>query len=160
MPDVSDQVSSTDIKLSTEAKRFGSFLLVGGTASALNLAIVGVLTLAAHWSYLPAALIAAEAGVLLSFVLNDRLTFRRLADSAGGWLMRCVRFHGAYAAGQVLTLAIAWSLNHFLAWIPLLSQALAIGIVLFFNFTVVRFWTYRSRERRARVTAVLPRARG
>lgn len=129
-----------------EASRFGSFLLVGGTASLLNLAIVGVLTIKFHWTYLPAVLIATEAGVFLGFLLNDRFTFRRLAGDAGTWLGRCLRFHGTYAVGQALTIAIGAGLVSLLRFQPLLAQAIAIGLVTLFNFVTVRFWAYRSRR--------------
>ncbi|GAC1454532.1 MAG: hypothetical protein PVSMB4_15140 [Ktedonobacterales bacterium] len=137
------------LNVRVEAARFGSFLLVGGTATALNLTVVGTLTILAHWTYLPAALIATEAGLMLSFLLNDRLTFRALSGAAGSWVMRCLRFHGASLVGQGLTLLIAGSLNQFLRWPALAAQAFAIALVLGFNFTVMRLWTYRARARPA-----------
>lgn len=129
-----------------EATRFGSFLVIGGVATALNLAVLGLLTLAVRWAYLPAAVVALEAGVLLSFILNDRLTFSALAVSAGGWIGRCLRFHGAYAVGQTLIIGIGFLLIH-LAHLPvLLAQAGATAVVTLFNFGVLRTWAYRRRS--------------
>lgn len=132
--------------VTAEWARFGGFLVVGGTSTVLNLGIVGVLTIGLGWSYLPAALIATECGVLLSFVLNDRLTFRRLAVGAGHWLGRCLRFHGTYAVGQVLTIALGFALIHLAGLPPLAAQACAIATITLFNFGMLRFWAYRSRR--------------
>lgn len=137
-----------------ERGRFGGFLLVGGTATILNLGIVGTLTIAFTWSYLPAALIATECGVLLSFMLNDRLTFRRLASGAGHWLGRCLRFHGTYAVGQALTIALGFTLIHVAGLPPLAAQACAIAAITIFNFAMLRFWAYRARRRIATDAAV------
>lgn len=127
--------------------RFGGFLMVGGASTALNLAIVGALTIGLGWAYLPAALVATECGVLLSFALNDRLTFRRLAGGAGHWLGRCLRFHGTYAAGQGLTIGLGFALIHLAGLPPLAAQACAIATITLFNFGMLRFWAYRSRHR-------------
>lgn len=120
--------------------------MVGGTATLLNLTIVTMGTLFLHWAYVPVALGATEAGVLLSFSLNDRLTFHTLAPAAGTWLKRCLRFHGGYVVGQVLTILLAGSMIAFLRWSPPLAQAIAIALVVFVNFTIQRFWTYRRRS--------------
>lgn len=133
--------------LRAEWGRFGGFLMVGGTSTALNLGIVGALTIGLGWAYLPAALLATECGVLLSFVLNDRLTFRRLAGGAGHWLGRCLRFHATYAAGQVLTIGLGFALIHLAGLQPLAAQACAIATITLFNFGMLRFWAYRSRHR-------------
>lgn len=131
----------------TEASRFGSFLVIGGISTVLNLSVVGALTFVAGWSYLPAAVVALEAGVLLSFVLNDRLTFRTLADDAGSWIQRCLRFHGAYGLGQTLIIGIGFLLIH-LAHLPVLvAQAGATAVVTGVNFGVLRMWAYRSRAK-------------
>jgi len=131
----------------SESRRFGGFLLVGGVSTILNLTIVGVLTIVFKWVYLPAAIIATESGVMLSFILNDRLTFRRLAANAGHWFTRCLRFHGTYAIGQVLTILIASGILHFSKLPPLLAQACAIVVVTLFNFAMLRIWAYRGRSR-------------
>jgi dolichol-phosphate mannosyltransferase len=130
-----------------ESRRFGGFLLVGGISTVLNLTIVGVLTIALRWAYLPAAIIATESGVMLSFILNDRMTFRRLAPGAGSWLGRCLRFHGTYAIGQGLTILLASGIIHVAKLPALLAQACAIAVVTLFNFTMLRIWAYRGRKR-------------
>ena len=135
-------------KVGREISRFSAFLVIGGTSTVLNLLIVFGLTTApvVHMQYLPAAIIAGETGIIYSFILNDRLTFRALANSAGSWYGRLVRFNGAYLAGTLITLVIGYSLVRFASLLPVVAQAIAVVIVLFFNFASVRFWAYRSRH--------------
>ncbi|MGO8946419.1 MAG: GtrA family protein [Ktedonobacterales bacterium] len=130
-----------------ESRRAFFFLLVGGICALFNLAILSALTLLAGWSYLPAVLVATEAGVLLSFILNDRITFRELAEHAGGWPERCLRYHGGAAAGQVLIILMALLLIHVAGLKPILAQAISIAVVTVFNFVVQRFLTYATRTR-------------
>lgn len=128
-----------------ESRRVFSFLVVGGTCALFNLAILSALTVLARWQYLPAVLVATEAAVLLSFLLNDRITFRALAYHAGGWPQRCVRYHGGAAAGQVLTILLGLLLIHALDLKPILAQAISLAVVTVFNFAVQRLFTYATR---------------
>jgi putative flippase GtrA len=137
-----------------EALRAFSFLVVGGICAVFNLAVLSALTLLAGWTYLFAVLVATEASVMLGFVLNDRFTFRALAEHAGEWLQRCVRFHLAAAAGQALTILLGFALLHTFARAPIhptsikpiLAQAISLVIVTIFNFVAQRFLTYASRS--------------
>lgn len=131
---------------STEAGRFITFLFVGGICALVNLGCVTALTLLARWAYLPAALVGTEVSVMLGFVLNDRLTFRSLASGAGGWGERCLRFHGAAAAGQALTIALGAALIHFAGLPAFIAQAIALAAMTLFNFATQRYLTYMTRR--------------
>lgn len=136
-----------------ETHRAFFFLLFGGVCAAFNLAFLSALTVLAGWTYFYAALVATEASVLLGFILNDRITFRALAQQAGGWPQRCVRFHFVAAMGQALTLLLGFGLLHIFARMPLrpltlkpiLAQAVSLVVVTAFNFVSQRFLTYASR---------------
>lgn len=136
-------------QLRAELMRFGTFLLVGGGSAFLNLLIVGILTAILHWPYFPAALIATEASVFQGFLLNDRLTFQDLAGGAGSWRSRCLCFHTAALAGQILTLALASGLITILHFIPLYAQAFALAAMTIFNYAIQRFLTYAGRNKAA-----------
>lgn len=149
-----------------EARRAFSFLVVGGVCAVFNLAVLSALTLLAGWTYLFAVLVATEASVMLGFILNDRITFRALAEHAGGWLQRCVRFHLAAAAGQALTILLGFALLHSFASAPIhpasmkpiLAQALSLVVVTIFNFVAQRFLTYASRASHAPRASLASRA--
>lgn len=139
-------VAAPSAGMRAEASRFAMFLAVGGVCALVNLAIVSVLTLGAKWAYLPAALIATETSIFLGFLLNDRFTFRRLAGQAGGWWARCLRFHGGYAAGQVLTIGMSLALIATLRLLPVVAQAISLIVATLFNFAVQRLLTYAARR--------------
>jgi putative flippase GtrA len=136
--------------LRAEAKRFVSFLVVGGSSTILNLAVVTLISILLGWPYIPTALVAYEAGILYSFVLMDTLTFRSLTGAAGGWVARCARFHSAYIVGVALTLLLAEGFQVLLRWQEVVAHALALAIATVVNFTSIRFWTYRGRRHVAR----------
>jgi putative flippase GtrA len=133
-----------------------SFLVIGGSASVMNLIIVftcDFLDRAHHNELLHNLIYSAigtEISLIYNFMLNDRFTFRALVDGRRSWLQRCIRFHGPASVGFTLTLLL-YSL-FFTITKPLpahyhhsvISQAMAIIIVTAVNFLMHRFWTYRS----------------
>jgi putative flippase GtrA len=137
-----------------EARRVFFFLLVGGTCALFNLGVVAVFTQPLKWEYLPALLVATESSVVLGFILNDRVTFRALATHAGGWGERCLRYHGAAAAGQALVIGLGLFLHYIVGLPGLVGQAISLAFVTVLNFLVQRFLTYRARHRYPEVASV------
>lgn len=138
-------VPETSPSVRAEAARFSGFLVVGGICTLLNLAIVYLLTRFDLLPYLAASILAWEATILLNFALNDRLTFRALAQRAGSWVARLLRFHGAYLAGEALAIALGAALHLGFGVPAVLAQAVSVGIATLINFASVRFWAYRTR---------------
>lgn len=134
--------------------RLVSFLVIGGSASVVNLVIVAFLDHFLHPRvqdrvlFLVIAAIATEISLVYNFALNDRFTFRALIDKRRSWLQRCVRFHGPASVGFGLTLLIsatAFTFTHH----AVRSQAVAIIIVTGVNFLMHRYWTYRTTHTHA-----------
>lgn len=135
-----------------EIIRLGQFLLVGGSASVLNLICVALLDHGFHPTSALAVflvtLVATEISLLYNFALNDRFTFRSLIGEHRTMLQRCIRFHGPASVGFVLTLAISNGIHHFVTFHGkhlslVIGQAIAIVIVTAVNFLMHRHWTYR-----------------
>ncbi len=136
-----------------------SFLVIGGSASIINLMVVLIFDIVdkTHRNDLAVQLlygaIATEISLIYNFMLNDRFTFKLLVDKNRTWLQRCIRFHGPAMVGFVLTqvlhavfyLALRGTAT---PHITVVSQALAILIVTFVNFAMHRFWTYRPQKPR------------
>jgi putative flippase GtrA len=129
-----------------------SFLIVGGTASIVNLAIVFLCDLIdrTHHNDLTRHIIysalATEISLLYNFALNDRFTFRSLVDRRRRWWQRCLRFHIPASVGFIMTLGLSslfFTMTTNVPYHSILSQALAILIVTAVNFLMHRFWTYR-----------------
>ena len=130
--------------------RLIQFLIVGGSASVLNLVCVAVLdAIFRPNGVLPvffATAAATEISLLFNFVLNDRFTFRNLVNGQRTWAQRCLRFHGPASVGFILTLLISNSVHHFGHQKLVVSQAIAIVIVTMVNFFMHRNWTYREAK--------------
>jgi putative flippase GtrA len=133
-----------------EVVRILSFLVIGGSASVINLFFTGLFTSVMHlertypaWTL---TIVATEISLLYNFFLNDRYTFHSMLDASRTWLQRCIRFHGPASVGFGLTLAI-FSFNHYVLGIrPVISQAIAIAIVTVVNFVMHRYWTFRPKS--------------
>lgn len=132
-----------------------SFLVIGGSASVLNLFVLVLFEFIDKKNHnLPAqaliyGMIATEISIVYNFYLNDRFTFRSLIDKNRTWLQRCVRFHGPAMVGFTLTQVLHLVfLNILPITVPhrsVIGQAIAIAIVTIVNFMMHRFWTYRPR---------------
>ncbi len=130
-------------------QRLFSYLFIGGLGALVNLAVFQLLyekvslPLDRRIHNVLALTIAYEISLLVNFMLNDYFTFRHLAGHRRSWLARCLRFHLTAGVGFFLTLMFQYSFHFFLHMPSLFAQALAIILVLFYNFTVHHLFTYR-----------------
>ncbi len=145
-------------------QRFSTFVVIGGFAAIVNLVVFYLAFYHIHFpasvgSVLPnivASILAAEISIMTNFALNDHFTFRYLPGRSRSWLTRCVRFQVTSIGGTILTFLIefgltsfaytflmrsgARSLAHFSAF---MAQAVALILVLFYNFAFHHLFTYR-----------------
>jgi putative flippase GtrA len=131
-----------------QLQRFVSFAFLGGIASLVNLGVFSVMlsrTVPTNYEvrYLIAFLLASEISIVVNFSLNDYFTFRHLPGHERSWGARCARFHMTSVSAILLTLLINFALSHGLGIHVILAQAIAILIVLFYNFTIHHLFTYR-----------------
>lgn len=130
-------------------QRFFIYAFIGGCAALVNMAIF---YLAFYIVALPvnepvhnviASVLAAEISIIANFVPNDFLTFRHLPGHQRSWGTRCLRFHITSASGIVLTFVIQFTISHVSHMQPIIAQAIALMLVLFYNFSVHHLFTYR-----------------
>ena len=133
-------------------QRTFTYLLVGGFAACVNLAVFGIvlrlpiLAASDQAHNIVAYLVAAEISILANFIPNDRITFSRLPGHSRSWYARCLRFHTTCIAGTIITFAIE-EIMHYGFHIPqLFAEAIGIIIALFFNFTMHHVFTYRHTQ--------------
>ena len=120
--------------------RFLRFCLVGATGVVVDM---GVLALLVQFATLPPVLAkagACEVAIVNNFIGNDRWTFRGVR--AGG-PSRFVRFNGVSLAGLVLNVTLFHVQVHWLGLNLYLANAVAIGLVAGFNYTLSRQWAWR-----------------
>ncbi|GCE18932.1 GtrA family protein [Dictyobacter kobayashii] len=128
--------------------QFASFLFIGGTTTIVNLIILYIVL---NYISLPNAFIhnalgsalGSELSLLANFALNDRFTFRYAPGHERSWFARLSRFHATAIVGILLTIGIQSLLITLLHINALIGQAIAVIIVLFYNFFFHQFFTYR-----------------
>ena len=132
-------------------QRFSSFVVIGGFAAVINLV---VFDLAFYHIHFPASIgtvipnitasaLAAEISIMANFILNDHFTFRYLPGRNRSWPARCARFQMTSVTGSILTFLIEFGFSSF-AHIPaIVAQAVALILVLFYNFAFHHLFTYR-----------------
>ena len=130
-------------------QRFFTFAFIGGIAALINIAVfytvfdVIALPVAETLHNVIASAFAAEISIMANFALNDFFTFRHLAGHERTWLARCLRFQLTALGGTALTFVIEFSLSHALPVRPIFAQAIALILVLFYNFSFHHIFTYR-----------------
>ena len=135
-------------------QRFCTYVVIGGFAAVVNLV---VFFLVLHISLpldnlmrnIVASVCACEISIMANFVPNDHFTFKYLDGHSRTWAARCTRFHVTSLGGSLLTFLIQFgfsSIGHILA---ILSQAIALVIVLLYNFTFHHLFTYRHVKAKA-----------
>lgn len=130
-------------------QRFVLYAFIGGFAALVNLFVFFIIF---HKVSIPlndeihdliAQIFAFEISLLANFIPNDYFTFRHLSGHKRSWFARCGRFHLTSIIGFFLTSLIQFCCTFYLHISPLFSQAIALILVLFYNFTFHHLFTYR-----------------
>lgn len=112
------------------------FLIVGVISS---LGYVVVMTMSvAHFGWRPTlgAVLAFVAGTVISYVGNTRWTFQSSVTSRN-----LARFSAVIAAGFILNVVMAWSLEQLGLHHIFISLVILVTVPIF-NYFCHRFWTY------------------
>ena len=141
-------------------QRLFSFVFFGGIAAVVNLIVFYIIF---YHTSLPviaglsadgnikfhnviAFVFASEISLITNFIPNDRYTFRHLPGRNRSWATRCARFHVTSIGGTILTFLIEFTLSTEIHVPAIVSQAIAILLVLFYNFAFHHIFTYRHVE--------------
>ncbi|HKF37524.1 MAG TPA: GtrA family protein [Ktedonobacteraceae bacterium] len=130
-------------------QRFFMFACIGGCAALVNMAVfylvfdVIALPVNEPLHNVIASVLAAAISIIANFVLNDFFTFRHLPGHQRSWFARCVRFYITAISGCVLIFVIQFAISHLLHVRPIIAQATALIVVLFYNFSFHHIFTYR-----------------
>jgi putative flippase GtrA len=130
-------------------QRFFMYAFIGGFAALVNMAVFYlvfyVITLPVNELIhnVIASALAAEISIMANFVPNDFFTFRHLSGHQRSGIARCMRFQITCIGGIVLTFVIQLAISHLLHMQPIFAQAIALILVLFYNFSFHHIFTYR-----------------
>jgi len=139
------------------------FAAIGVMNTAVDFLVLNLLILLTHHDQglwlLPFDGVAFLAGVLNSYVLNGRFTFRH---SGSGGSYRFLRFVAVNGVGLVMNSLVVWALSPLLGAIisPFgamnVSKALATLVSLCWNYFAMKHWIFRSEQTVKTVPCVLP----
>ena len=142
-----------------EVKRFVKFAMVGTAGMVTHMTLFNILMLGLHVDPRLANAIGFSTAVVQNFLLNRRWTFPESRSRGAG--AQLGQFVIVSLVGLVINSAVFWAVSHLLEpfWSSLIADptiahainnnfalASAIGVVLFWNFTVNRLWTFRAQE--------------
>lgn len=119
-------------------RQFIAFSGVGVVAAVAHYGVLILLVEMGGVSPVIATLWGFVAGAIVSYVLNRRFTFHSDRPHRSA----VPRFLAVTAGGFVLNGFAMWLLNEQWGVPYLVAQVIATGIVLFWNFTANRFWTF------------------
>ncbi|GAB4419090.1 MAG: GtrA family protein [Anaerolineales bacterium] len=139
-----------------ERERFLKFAFVGVIGAVIDFGMMNLLTQAVHMSLVPAGTISFVSAIISNFIWNRFWTYPEsrsrpiaqqlamfFAVNIAGMLIRIPILHFGEAPILAFFEGLQWNL-------PLASEllaknftlALAVGIVMLWNFFVNRYWTY------------------
>lgn len=119
-------------------RQLASFVVVGCAAAVAHYGTLIGLVEAAHWKPVPAALVGYVAGGVVSYLLNERLTFtsrRRHRDAL--WRFAAVAGVGFGLTALLMSLLVdRWALPY------LPAQVFTTGCVVVWSFLAHKLWTF------------------
>lgn len=123
------------------AKQFVTFAIVGVVNTIISFSTYAFFTRVVHLHPLVANLAAFIIAVTCSFLLNRRYTFR---GSIGQLHHQYAKFLVVNIAGLGISETIIWFLHVRRDVNDLLAFAIATILVLFWNFSLNRWWTFKT----------------
>ncbi len=114
------------------------FAMAGGVATIVHFAVLIAAVELGRTGPVLASTIAYCVGISVSYTLNRRFTFgadKPVRETFG-------KYVALYLVAIALNAGIVWVLVHFGVWY-LLAQAIAIGLILFWNFLGARYLVFR-----------------
>ena len=122
-------------------RQISAFLIVGSLATIVHYGLMISLVEGQGWTYLPATLIGFLGGATVSYLLNRRHTYSRQMrrHSEASW-----RFLIVATTGFGLTFVSGYIFVNLLGFPYIFGQMITTGIVLVWNFTANRIWTFKS----------------
>jgi dolichol-phosphate mannosyltransferase len=132
--------------------RLGRFAAVGLSGVAVDMSVLYLLSdpSALGWGLTRSKLVAAELAIVNNFVWNDHWTFRDLAATQRGaraWLRRFGKFNLICLSGLALNVALLNLQFNLLGMNRYLANAVAIALVMGWNFWLNLKMGWRAAER-------------
>ncbi|MFZ5526153.1 MAG: GtrA family protein [Pseudomonadota bacterium] len=121
-------------------QQFLRFLLVGGVATLIHYAILFLL----HQLLGVNGAVSTSVGFLVSAVFNFLASYHYTFKSSAAKGGAALRYAAVAGLGLLLNGLIFWGLTERLGLYYMVAQVIATGIVLVFNFSAGRAFTFKS----------------
>lgn len=121
-------------------RQFVKFSLVGVSNTAVDFLLYAFLTRVVGLHYLAANVLSFGTAATWSYLANRTWTFR---DRASRIRTQYPKFVAVSVGGLLLTTLSLYVLVHVLGVFDLFAKVLTIGLTLFWNFLLNRYWTFR-----------------
>lgn len=122
------------------ANQFLRFATVGGIATAIHYLILIALVHGANMNAVWASSLGFITSAVCNYMLNYHFTFRSNVEHRNA----VIKFFIVAGVGLILNSLTMLILSEFMGLHYLLAQVLATGIVLLWNFSGNRLWTFKS----------------
>ncbi len=129
------------VQNSRELERFIKFAIVGTMGAGVDFGTLTALVELFHVNVYLANTVSFTAAGLNNFILNSTWTFGDQANKQPA--RQLAQFFTVSIIGYLLNQALLYSFIEFAGLWYLLAKAIAIVVVLFWNFTANRLWTFR-----------------
>lgn len=123
-------------------KQFIKFAIVGASGTAIDWILYFALTRWVHLFYLVAKTISFILAAANNYIWNRTWTFRSTEKNI---LKQFLKFFAVSAVGLGFNLLIMRFVVEYLGWSDLIGLILATVVVMVWNFSVNKFWTFKER---------------
>ncbi|TSC96058.1 MAG: putative membrane protein [Parcubacteria group bacterium Athens1014_10] len=128
-------------------RQFVKFCFVGGFNTFLDFFIYTILTRFAHFYFLLANLFSICASATSSFFLNKKWTFKNKDNKVKE---QYLKFWGIIIVGAGFNQAILFFLVKYLGVYDLLAKAVAVAVLLFWNFFMGKYWVFKNYDKNSK----------
>jgi putative flippase GtrA len=127
---------------------FGKFAVVGAIGTLVDFGVYSVLTRHFHIFYIVATCVSVLIAIINNFIWNKYWTFQR--GKSGKAKKETYKFFIVSIVNYFINIAITYAVVAYIhtelifgSYEDYFAKAVAIGIVLFFNFFGNKYWTFK-----------------
>ncbi len=129
-------------------RRPARFVLVGASGVGVSTVVLWIGTRDIGLPAVLGGLLAAMVSTFTNFLLNDRFTWAdRRRAGWGPWRVRLQRYYVTTALGNLIYVVVLTTLVHFVRFLDLLANLIAICTGGVINYILHNLWTWHAEER-------------
>jgi len=123
-------------------RQLSKFVIIGGLSAAINFLILYSFTEWLKVWYLISCILGFVISAILNFLVNKFWTFNNLIKGKQAF-NQLLRFSIVSVLGLIINILIIYSFTEFVGFDYRISWVFACLIVLFWNFSFNKFWTFK-----------------